>query len=379
MIAICTTYLSAYRVPLFAALSERVPLEVLCFGGGARYAAPWFSDLDEQIKQAPFPARRLTGGREALALGRRYEAIIAPFAGGGLLPAAYVGARRFGRPFILWASVWAQPRSLSHAVSWPAIRHIYRHADAVIAYGEHVKHFVSGVRDRTDDVVVAPQAVESEFRREVSAADLVSFRERYELGNGPLVLYVGRLVEEKGIRTLAAAWRQTRSEANLVVIGSGPLEPLLRDAERIRILGPVPRAELPVAYASASLAVVPSIPTPRFREPWALVCNEAMHQGCPVLATTAVGAVAGGLVRHNDTGWVVAPDDAKQLTEAMRYLLEHPDLRQRLGRAGRRAAAPYSYEAMVQAFVQALGMLPHRPAAGPAPQASSSRKSRSIG
>ena len=36
--------------------------------------------------------------------------------------------------------------------------------------------------------------------------------------------------------------------------------------------------ELPVAYAACELALLPSIPTPRFREPWGLVCNEAMHQ-----------------------------------------------------------------------------------------------------
>ena len=355
MIAILTTYLSAYRVPLFAALSERLPTEVLCYGGGSRYVAPWFSDLDEQIAQATFPARRLAGVPEALRLGRRYDVVIAPFAGGALLPAAYVGARRFGRPFILWASVWAQPRSVSHAVSLPAVRHIYRTADAVIAYGEHVKRFVAGVRGRADDIVVAPQAVEPEFRREVATNEIAAFRAHHELGDGPLVLYVGRLVEEKGIRALAAAWRQTRSQARLVVIGSGPLSHLVQDVARVRVLGPVPRSQLPVAYASATLAVVPSIPTPRFREPWALVCNEAMHQGCPVLATTAVGAVAGGLVRHDDTGWVVAAASADQLANAIDYLLQHAEIRRRLGQAGRQAAARYSYQAAVDAFVRALG------------------------
>src|SRR5438093_143720 len=94
---------------------------------------------------------------EAAGHGRRTPSVIAPFAGGALLPAAFIGAHRFDRPFILWASVWAQPRSVAHAVALPMTRHIYRDADAVVAYGEHVRRFVARLRGRDDDVIVAPQ------------------------------------------------------------------------------------------------------------------------------------------------------------------------------------------------------------------------------
>ena len=90
-IAILTTYLSDYRLPLYRLLAERHDIEVLCYGGGERYAPAWFADLDAQLVAADFPARRLRGRREALTLGRRYDAVIAPFAGGALLPAAYAG------------------------------------------------------------------------------------------------------------------------------------------------------------------------------------------------------------------------------------------------------------------------------------------------
>src|ERR1700761_5802283 len=88
-IAILTTYLSDYRLPLYRLLAQRHGAEVLCYGGGERYAPAWFADLDAQLASADFPARRLAGLGEAVALGRRYDAVIAPFAGGALLPAAY--------------------------------------------------------------------------------------------------------------------------------------------------------------------------------------------------------------------------------------------------------------------------------------------------
>ena len=345
-IALVTNYLPPYRIPLYVRLAERHDTEVLCFGAGDRYIPEWFRDLDTQLEQAPFPARRLQGPLEAAALGRRYDTLIAPFAGGAILPATYASARLHGRAFVLWASVWASPRSLTHALTLPLTRRIYRDADAVIAYGEHVRRFVARVRGSTEGVYVAPQSVEPElFARTVSEAEIDAFRARHELPPGPCVLFVGRLVPEKGASVLLEAWRQVRAGATLVVVGDGPLADAVRATPEARLLGALARAELPV---------VPSIPTARFREPWALVCNEAMHQGCPVIATSAVGAVAGGLVRDGETGVVVAPGDPVALATAIDLMLGDPALRSRLGAAGRAALSAFTYDAMADAFDLAL-------------------------
>jgi len=353
-IALLTTYLAPYRTPLFERLADR-GVEVLCFGGGERYVPPWFADLDAQLRAAAFPARRLGGLPEALDIGRHYEAVIAPFAGGALLPAAYAGARRHRRPFVLWASVWKQPRSLAHALALPATRHIYRHADAVIAYGEHVRRFVAGIRGRDDDVLVAPQSVEPElFARKVGDDEIQRFRAQQRIPDGDIVLYAGRLLPEKGVDVLLEAWAATSTAATLVLIGDGPVATRAAQTAGTRMLGPLPRAQLPVAYAAAAIAVLPSIPTPRFQEPWGLVCNEAMHQGRPVVATYTVGAVAGGLVCDQHNGLVVAPGDAGALRRAIDRLLLDGPLRARLGAQARSSVAPYTYEAMLQTFDRAL-------------------------
>jgi glycosyltransferase involved in cell wall biosynthesis len=355
--ALITNYLAPYRMPLYERLAERHGLEVLCYGGQARYMSPWFADLNEQLRAAPFPARRVSGWREVFGLGRDYETIIAPFAGGPILPAAYLGARRHRRPLVLWASVWIQPRSAAHRLTWPLIRRIYRDADAVLTYGEHVRRFVAGIRGRDDDVIVAPQAVEAElFGRAVAESEIAEFRTRFELGDGPLVLYVGRLDVAKGIEPLAKAWPAARTPATLVTIGDGPLAGLVTGLPRARHLGPLPRTDLPVAYAAATLVVVPSIATPRFTEPWGLVCNEAMHQATPVLATDAVGAAAGGLVRDEETGLVVPAGDPPALARSIDRLLSDGPLRDRLGKAERQEVQRYTYEAMLAAFDRALAI-----------------------
>jgi glycosyltransferase involved in cell wall biosynthesis len=354
-IALVTNYLPPYRIPLYVRLAARHDLEVLCFGAGDRYIPEWFRDLDSQLAQAPFPARRLGGPLDALMLGRRYDALIAPFAGGAILPATYASARAHGRPFVLWASVWASPRSLTHALTLPLTRRIYRDADAVIVYGEHVRRFVARARGSTEGVFIAPQSVEPElFARTVSEAEIDRFRARHELPSGPCVLFAGRLVPEKGAAVLLEAWRGVRTAATLVLVGDGPLADSVASTPGARLLGPLAREELPLAYALAEVAVVPSIPTARFREPWALVCNEAMHQATPVIATSAVGAVAGGLVRDGETGVVVPPSDPITLAAAIDRLLGDPELRARIGNAGRAALSGFTYDAMADAFDAAL-------------------------
>jgi glycosyltransferase involved in cell wall biosynthesis len=359
-IALVTNYLTGYRVPLYERLADRYGVEVLCYGGGERYVPSWFADLDAQLNAAPFPARRINGPREALRLARQYDAAIAPFAGGAMLPATYAGMHRARHPFVLWASVWERPRSTAHDLAHPMIRRIYRHADAVVAYGEHVKRFVASIRGRDDDVFVAPQAVEPElFGRDVSDDEIAEFGQTSGLGDAPLVLYAGRLAPEKGIPVLLAAWRSLRVNATLVVIGEGPLSGAVVAAGggaggRVRLLSPRPRSELPVAYAAAEFTVLPSVPTPRFKEPWGLVCNESMHQARPVIASDAVGAVAGGLVRDGETGIVVPAGDAVALRGAIERLLTDHALRARLGAAAKRALAPYNYDAMADAFGDAL-------------------------
>jgi glycosyltransferase involved in cell wall biosynthesis len=73
-----------------------------------------------------------------------------------------------------------------------------------------------------------------------------------------------------------------------------------------------------------------------------------------MIATTAVGAVAGGLVRNHETGLVVAPNDPPALARAIYQLLADKALRERLGTAAHQAVQAYTYEAMANAFNQAL-------------------------
>jgi glycosyltransferase involved in cell wall biosynthesis len=240
------------------------------------------------------------------------------------------------------------------------MRHLYRRADAILTYGPHVSRYISRYRSSDAKVFVAPQAVEPElFARAVDRAEIEAWRAEVGLPAGALVLFAGRLVAEKGVDVLLSAWRALGAgeRASLCLVGDGPLAERSSRfrAANVVYAGRLPRERLPVAYAAADLVVVPSVSTRRFLEPWGLVCNEAMSQERPVIATTGVGAAAGGLVRDGETGLVVPERDELALAEAIRLLLEDSVLREHLGRQGKEALAAYSYSRAADAFGRALG------------------------
>ena len=209
------------------------------------------------------------------------------------------------------------------------MRRIYAGADAVVTYGEHVSRYVRGRGARR--VHVAPQAVDGSFwgaRGNVAPA----------LSRQPFVaLFVGRDVPEKGLGVLRSAWDAAGVEGELVVVSGG------HSPEQLRNL-----------YAAADVLVVPSLRTRTFREPWGLVTNEAMHQGTAIIASDQVGAVAGGLVRHERNGLVVSAGDADALAAALRRAAGDPQARGRWAANAAEDVAPYSYAAWADGFATAL-------------------------
>src|SRR3954451_10311176 len=99
---------------------------------------------------------------------------------------------------------------------------------------------------------------------------------------------------------------------------------------------------------------MPSVPTRAFREPWGLVANEAMCAGATVIASDAVGAAGGGLVRDGDTGLVVRAGDPQARAAALRRLRGDAPLRARLAAAGQAEARTYTFDRWAGGMAAAL-------------------------
>jgi glycosyltransferase involved in cell wall biosynthesis len=170
-------------------------------------------------------------------------------------------------------------------------------------------------------------------------------------------VFIGELRRAKGLRVLIRAWRASglqASNAALVLVGGGPVRARAVASSAAISVGPKPPEEVRNFCATADVLVMPSIATASFREPWGLVANEAMNQGTPVIATDAVGAAAGGLVRHERNGLVVPAGNVRALAAAIRRIHDDPALRARLGAAARQDVQAYTFDAWASGMSAAL-------------------------
>jgi glycosyltransferase involved in cell wall biosynthesis len=351
-----TGHAPAYRVGAFERLHAREGIELALFGGSSKHAGEAFAG------KLALPHRHVRPHELApLAGSRGYRAVVCP-TGGRVAPlASWAGARRAGVPVILWASLWAHPRTAAHAISYLPLRRLYRSADAVVTYGPHVSAYVRARGAR--NVHVAPQSVDNEFWRAPTPArpDAAG----WPSGAVTRFLFVGRPAREKGLAVLLQAWEEAALApgAALLLVGVGSELPLAARArasslrgriEGVVCLEPVGAVELRAMYAACDVLVLPSISTRTFREPWGLVVNEAMNRGLPVIASDAVGAAAGGLVRDGINGLVVPAGDAGALAQALRRLAGDAGLRARLGGTASEDVRAFSHGAWAEGFSQAF-------------------------
>lgn len=280
----------------------------------------------------------------------RYDAVIKSLNGKLMLPMVYGTSRARRLPFVLWTGMWHHPTTRIHQATRPLTERIYHGAGAIVAYGDHVRRFlVDSAAVDAAKVFVAGQAVEPERFTAVEPVRV----------GPPELLFIGQFEERKGLATLLDAFAELdHPAARLRLVGNGSLEgEVTRRAAadpRLELVGYLPQDELPGVLRRARCLVLPSITTALDREPWGLVVNEAMHAGVPVIATAAVGAVAGGLVEHGRNGLIVPERDVRALAQALRRLTTDPALAASMGDHAREDVARFNHGAMADAFEGAV-------------------------
>lgn len=164
-----------------------------------------------------------------------------------------------------------------------------------------------------------------------------------------IVLFVGRLIYYKGADVLVRAIADV--DADLVMIGRGPLESELREiarasgiSDRVTWLDPVEDDELAAWYHAADVFALPSMAR---SEAFGLVQIEAHAAGTPVVSTNLTTGVPYANL-DGVTGLIVEVGDAFALGLALKQLLGDDELRERLGRqAKERALSDFTIPRMV--------------------------------
>lgn len=316
------------------------------------YCSQWRGSAEFDAVQ-PFPVIREDTGvllptprvaRRAAAIAREHGCDTAWFGAAAPLGLLADGLRRRA------GITWAVAQTHGHEVGWAALpggraalKRIADGVDVVTYLSEYQRvRLAPLMQGRATMRHLAPGVDVDKFRPDIDGATV---RERYGLGDRPVVVCVSRLVPRKGQDTLIRAFpdvvRQV-PQAMLLIVSGGPyrdkLKTLARDSgigEHIVFTGSVPYDELPTYYAAGDVYAMPCRTRGKVLdvEGLGIVYLEASASGKPVVAGDSGGAP--DAVLDGETGYVVGGRDVATLAKRLVELLDDRGLAARMGAAGR--------------------------------------------
>lgn len=250
-------------------------------------------------------------------------------------------------------------------------RRLIRHAFRITALTHYTKNLLcERFPEALPKTFLTPGAIRTDVAAKPCASD--------QSANVPttdkiVVLTVGRIHPRKGqlltLQALQALPVEVCEQIEYWIVGNAGnsrYTKTLREAAarlngpRVRFLGNVPDGDLDHFYARAQIFALTSIDYGHSVEGFGLVYLEASAHGLPVVAHH-VGGVAEAVV-HDETGLLILPHHPKALTEAFRQLIDSPELRQRMGNAGRNWARRTSWSRAAELLFHPGHELPDEPA-----------------
>jgi len=239
-------------------------------------------------------------------------------------------------------------------VIWP---HIFGLADQVLAPSTGTHDLMTSLGIPEDRITLTPYSVDNDWWME-QAARVDRNAERYKLGlkeNENAILFCAKFQPWKRPMDLLQAYAKARiSESKLILAGEGPLrEKLETEAAKLGIkdqvlfLGFINQSGLPALYKAADLMVLPSS-----YDAFAVVVNEAMCCGCPVMASDKVGA-ARDLVLPIAPDFVFPAKDVESLAAKLSVAMQDRERLLQLKSAALAHIRTWSPESNVEGTIKA--------------------------
>ena len=207
----------------------------------------------------------------------------------------------------------------------------YANEDLLRKYKEKVNVISNGINIRDFDIKYS----KDECRDKIGLS-----------ANEEVMLFVGNLESRKGLDILIKAMHKivkNTQDTKLVLIGIGSMKNGLKSLaeklgiiEHIKFAGFVDESEKVSYYKSADIFVLPSL-----YEVFGIVNLEAMACGVPIVASN-VGGIP-DVVKDGENGLLVPPSNSEALADAIIYLLENEDVREKMGNNGREKIKDYSW------------------------------------
>jgi len=230
-------------------------------------------------------------------------------------------------------------------------RSILNRSDIIIANSLYTKRAICAdnkLSTKESKVFVIPNGASIRVIDPLQRDDKLAIRKEFNLGNYPIILFVGRLVPRKGLQFLIQAMKNLNKDeirAKLIVVGDGSdrftyinLVNELNLNNQVIFTGYIDDNLLEKIYSLSDIVAIPSI-----NEPFGIVALDAMIAGKPIVAFDS-GALP-EILENNANGMLVKSKDPIAFSEALSKYLSDPELAQMVGRRNLEAVlSKYSWK-----------------------------------
>ncbi len=267
-------------------------------------------------------------------------------------------------PLLIWSESTLKDERVLSSIKNKLKKWIVNQADGYIIPGKAQENYLVELGAREDRIWTAPNAVDSVFfanEAQYYRQQKAILKEKLDIA-GCVILYVGRLIDEKGIPELLEAFTKLspQKQVTLVIVGDGSRSQNYHSytqqnqLDNVVFAGFQPQTALPQYYGIADIFVFPTR-----SDTWGLVLNEAMAAGLPIVCSDAAGA-APDLVVNGENGYLIPVGDVEKLSEKLQILVEDESLREKMGLHSQEIIANYTPQKMALGLKEAiLGSLQH--------------------
>lgn len=360
-----------YRKPFFKALSQSYPVEFL-FTNVEGYNQTYDTQLSHKIPDMDGVNYRVVPKRWGLAWGaiKRVMGDYDVFVGGSwdtpsdLIETIFyfVIVKLKKKPFILWREDWDwKVFSLKRRLVKLFAGFFGRHAHALLVPGIKHRQFYSKLGVNPEKIFIMPNVSNITLKEED-----YYYRDRIILENNlqekKIVLFVGRLIDLKGVQYLLPAFARLKEKMDnveLLILGEGEYREELENISQelklkkeVHFMGNIDNELLGAYYLLCNVFVLPSITT-YYADACPLVVNEAMYFAKPVVTSDAVGTTF--MIKEGVNGYVVEERNSEALCEALYRILSDEALEKKMGKASKKLIEyGFTYQNMMEGFNQAL-------------------------
>ena len=366
-----TNMISPYRIPLYNCIDRTMDGSFRVVALAEREANREWQIEEEQIK---FDYRVLPGfhkfiwSREIpihLNWGlwrelRRYNPDVVITSGYDALAywEAFLYCKLRKKEYVLWNGTTLLSVGSTAGLIGRMKRVIIEGADRYVTYGTKAAEYLEFMGAPKECIHVGVNTVDMEWYRrklnEVRGAE--SFERERSKYPDFLVLYVGQLIERKGVKQLLEVMDSLDDpDIGLLIVGGGPQEEKLerfcqaQGLKSVYFEGFQQQDDLPNYYSLADVLIMSS-----FEEVWGLVVNEALASGLYVLCSDRAGA-SHDLIRDGWSGALFDPHDVKSLARLLRQTKEQiEEIRARRVAMSEHACREFSIERSARAFLDSI-------------------------